>query len=49
MSVGGVMEVMATDTGTQKDLPAGAKKMGHEFLGMVEEPGYMKLYVKKMK
>ena len=39
----------ATDTGTQKDLPAWCKKMGHEFLGMVEEPGFMKLYVKKMK
>jgi tRNA 2-thiouridine synthesizing protein A len=49
VSVGGVMEVMATDTGTQKDLPAWCKKMGHEFLGTVEEPGFMKLYVRKMK
>jgi len=37
------------DTGTQKDLPAWCKKMGHEFLGVVEEPSFMKLYVKKMK
>ena len=29
-----------------EDLPAWCKKMGHEFLGTVEEPGYMKLYVK---
>jgi len=49
VSVGGVMEVQATDTGTTKDLPAWAKKMGHEYLGMVEEPGYMRLFVKKMK
>jgi len=49
VSVGGVMEVLATDTGTQKDLPAWCKKMGHEFMGVIEEPGYMKLYVKKMK
>lgn len=46
---GEVMQVMATDTGTQKDLPAWAKKMGHEFLGVVEEAGYWKLFVKRMK
>ena len=49
VSVGGVMEVQATDTGTLKDLPAWCKKMGHEFLGSVDEPGFIKLYVKKMK
>jgi len=49
VTVGGIMEVLATDTGTQKDLPAWSKKVGHEYLGMIEEPGYMKLYVKKMK
>jgi len=49
VSVGGIMEVMATDSGTQKDIPAWCKKMGHEYLGIIEEPGFMKLYVKKMK
>ena len=49
VSVGGIMEVMATDSGTQKDIPACCKKMGHEYLGIIEEPGFMKLYVKKMK
>ncbi len=49
VSIGGVMEVQATDSGTQKDLPAWCKKLGHEFLGTVEEPGYMRLFVKKMK
>ena len=48
-SVGGIMEVQATDSGTTKDLPAWSKKMGHEYLGVVEEPGYMRLCVKKMK
>jgi hypothetical protein len=32
-----------------KDLPAWSKKMGHEYLGHVEEPGYLKLFVRKMK
>ena len=49
VKVGEIMEVLATDTGTQKDLPAWAKKLGHEYLGVVEEPGYMKLFVKKIK
>ena len=49
VKVGEIMEVLATDSGTQKDLPAWAKKLGHEYLGFVEEPGYMKLFVKKLK
>ena len=49
VKVGEVMEVLATDTGTQKDIPAWAKKMGHQYLGVVEEAGYWKLYVKRMK
>ncbi len=49
VKVGQIMEVLATDRGTQKDLPAWAKKMGHEFLGVVEDAGSWKLYVKKLK
>jgi tRNA 2-thiouridine synthesizing protein A len=49
VKIGGIMEVLATDRGTQKDLPAWAKKMGHEFLGVVEDAGTWKLYVKKLK
>ena len=49
VKVGEIMEVLATDSTTQKDLPAWAKKMGHEYLGFAEEAGYMKLFVKKLK
>lgn len=49
VKVGEIMEVLATDSGTQKDLPAWAKKVGHEYLGLVEEPGYMKLFIKRLK
>ncbi len=49
VKVGEIMEVQATDTGTLKDLPAWAKKMGHEYLGMLQEPGYMRLFVRKLK
>ena len=49
VKVGEIMEVWATDAGTQKDLPAWANKVGHEYLGMVEEAGYLKLFVKRSK
>ena len=49
VKVGEIMEVLATDSGTQKDLPAWSKKVGHEYLGLIEEPGYMKLFVKRLK
>ena len=45
--VSGIMEVMATDSGTQKDLPAWSKKMGHEYLGVIEEAGYWRLFVRR--
>ena len=47
--VGGVMEVLASDSGTLKDLPAWSKKMGHEFLGSFDDAGYLRLFLRKMK
>lgn len=49
VKVGELMEVQATDSGTLKDLPAWARKMGHEFLGVIEEPGFWKLFVRRSK
>ena len=49
VQVGEVMAVLATDSGTKKDLPAWANKMGHEYLGLVEEAGYLKLFIRRMK
>lgn len=49
VKVGDLMQVLATDSGTLKDLPAWARKMGHEFLGVLEEPGFWKLYVRRSK
>lgn len=49
VKTGEVMEILATDSGTNKDIPAWSKKMGHEYLGVIEEAGYWKLYVKRMK
>ena len=47
--VGGIMEVQATDSGTLKDLPAWSKKMGHEYLGHLEESGYLRIFIRKTK
>jgi tRNA 2-thiouridine synthesizing protein A len=47
--VGQVMEVRSTDTATQRDLPAWSKKMGHEFLGLVEDAGYWRLFIRRSK
>lgn len=46
---GGVLEVLSSDKGTRRDLPALCKKTGHEFLGYVEEGGYDRLFVRKKK
>lgn len=47
--IGGVMEVLASDTGTLKDLPAWCKKMGHDYLGSVDDAGYLQLFLRKAK
>ena len=49
VTVGNVMEVLATDTGVLKDIPAWCGKMGHEFLGSFEEAGAYHLFLRKAK
>jgi len=46
---GEIMEVLSSDAGTNKDIPVWAKKAGHEFLGTVEESGFWKLFIKRVK
>ncbi len=47
--LGGILETLSSDEGTRQDIPAWAKKMGHEFLGFIPEPGYDRLFVKRLK
>ena len=44
---GEVLEVVADDKGIKQDMPAWCQATGHEFLGMDEEGGEIKVYVKK--
>ncbi|NOZ86558.1 MAG: sulfurtransferase TusA family protein [Deltaproteobacteria bacterium] len=49
VSKGGIMEVLSSDEGTNEDIPLWSKKVGHEYLGNVEEAGYWRLFVKRGK
>ena len=44
---GGVLEVLSSDEGTNNDIPMWTKKMKYEHLGIVEEAGDWRLFVKK--
>ena len=47
LKTGETLEVVADDKGIKLDMPAWCKTTGHEFLGMEEEGGEIKVYVKK--
>ena len=49
VKVGEILEVFSNDSGTRIDVPAWAKKVGHEYLGVLEADGYDKLYVRRKK
>lgn len=49
VKVGDVLEVISSDPGTKDDIPAWAKKVGHEYLGHMEADGYERLYVRRKK
>ena len=47
MAPGEVLEVISDDTGIKSDMPAWAKKTGNEYLGLEEDEGEIKVYVRK--
>ncbi len=47
--VGAVMEVLSADEGTNNDIPMWAKKMQYEFLGIIADSGFWRLFLKKSK
>jgi tRNA 2-thiouridine synthesizing protein A len=49
VAVQGVMEVLSSDEGTNDDIPLWCKKVGHEYLGNIEEAGYWRIFVRRMK
>ena len=50
VEVGEVLEIRSSDKGTRNDIPIWAKKVGHDFLGvLVAEEGYDRIFVKRGK
>jgi tRNA 2-thiouridine synthesizing protein A len=47
MEIGQILEVLADDKGIKTDMPAWCESTGNEFLGMEEEDGEYKVYVRK--
>ncbi len=44
---GQILEMLGTDPGSKNDLPAWCERAGHEFLGMKEDAGFMRFYIRK--
>jgi tRNA 2-thiouridine synthesizing protein A len=49
MKVGEILEIIADDKGIKQDMPAWCKTTGNECLGIEEQSGEFKVYVKKTK
>jgi TusA-related sulfurtransferase len=47
VGVGGVVAVLSSDPGSNKDIPLWIAKAGHEFLGAHAEAGYTRFLVRK--
>ncbi len=45
----GVLEVLSSDEGTTEDIPLWARKVGHEYLGTLQEPGFWRVFVRRGK
>jgi TusA-related sulfurtransferase len=48
MEIGQVLEILSDDKGIKTDMPAWCESTGNEFLGIEEEDGEYKVYVRKL-
>ena len=48
LQIGEVLEILADDRGIESDMPAWCQATGHEFLGMQEDDGEYRVYVKRI-
>lgn len=49
VKVGEVLEIKSSDPGTRSDIPAWAKKVGHDYMGFLEAEGHDRLFVTRKK
>ena len=48
-AVGDVIEVLSSDEGSNTDIPAWLQKSGHELVEVVEEDGFARFVVRKVR
>jgi tRNA 2-thiouridine synthesizing protein A len=49
IAVGDVIEIWSSDPVTKSDIGAWSGKVGHEFLGVIEDDGYDRVFVRRGK
>lgn len=49
VSVGETLEILSGDGSTKVDIPRWAAKVGHEYLGAIEDEGFDRIFVTRMK
>ena len=49
VAIGDVIEVWSSDPVTKSDIGAWAGKVGHEFLGVIEDDGYDRVFIRRGK
>jgi tRNA 2-thiouridine synthesizing protein A len=49
VKVGEIIEVHTTDPGSLADFPAWAKTMGHQLMETRQEPGVIRIFLKRLK
>jgi tRNA 2-thiouridine synthesizing protein A len=47
LASGQILEILGTDPGTKNDLPSWAKRTGNEYLGVSDDEGFLRFYVRK--
>ena len=47
--VGDVIEVLSSDAGSRSDIPAWINKAGHELVEVVEEDGFARFTIRKVR
>jgi tRNA 2-thiouridine synthesizing protein A len=47
--VQGLMEVLSSDASTKNDIPLWAAKVGHQYLGSIEDAGFWLIFVRRGK
>ena len=44
---GDILEILGTDPGSRNDLPGWCSRSGHEYLGEIEDSGFIRFYLRK--